>query len=403
MKSSKNVIILLLALTTVGGALLAWRQYTELVELRAVAMNRDERADLQKRIWDLEKSLRETQDQLLAARASNPAELENMLATAAEKTDENRRSRGGRDGNGRGRGGPPPQFTALRELMNKPEIQTMVASQQKAAIENRYGALLANLNLSPEQQEKLKTLLAERLRTSADVFDAARAQGIDPRENPDAFRKLMASARDEIESSIKATIGSPAYEQLQNYERTMPQRALVNEIQQRLSYSNSPLSAAQAEQLVQTLATNTPPPPASAGTNPSTPPVRDGAVEFRGPGGPGFGPGPGRGPDMGMIGAMIGGGPGSGMIGAVLDGRGPGSVPITNNAITQAQTFLTQPQVAVLQQVQQQQQTQQQLTQAVRETLSTASQTTGSRSSNTTSGGASPPTGNPSPRRRPGG
>jgi hypothetical protein len=53
-KSPKTYIILLLAATTVGGAALAWRQYGELLELRAAAMNRDERADWQRRVWELE-------------------------------------------------------------------------------------------------------------------------------------------------------------------------------------------------------------------------------------------------------------------------------------------------------------------------------------------------------------
>jgi hypothetical protein len=40
--SAKTYILLLLAATTLGGAMLAWRQYGELVELRAANMNRDD-------------------------------------------------------------------------------------------------------------------------------------------------------------------------------------------------------------------------------------------------------------------------------------------------------------------------------------------------------------------------
>ena len=36
MKSPKNYLIALLALTTVGGSILAWQQYGELVELRGI-------------------------------------------------------------------------------------------------------------------------------------------------------------------------------------------------------------------------------------------------------------------------------------------------------------------------------------------------------------------------------
>src|SRR2546429_8628273 len=50
------------ALTTIGGAGLAWQQYQELVELRAAALTKDERAALQKKIWDLERFNKELKD-----------------------------------------------------------------------------------------------------------------------------------------------------------------------------------------------------------------------------------------------------------------------------------------------------------------------------------------------------
>lgn len=407
MNATKNLLIALLALATVGGALLAWRQYAELVELRAFALNRDERADLQKRIWDLEKNNRELQDRLAAARLGSGDDVEKMLATVEEeRSDDNRRGRGDSRGPG-GRGGPPPQFNALRELMNKPEVQAMIAQQQKAALDARYAALFKNLNLSPEQADKLKALLIERQTSRQDVFEAARAQGIDPRENPEAYRKLMADARAQVETSIKSLLGDSGYTQLQTYEQTIPQRGLVTDIQQRLSYSNTPLTATQAEQLVQILAANTPPRPAPGNTTGAVPTTDSGPrggdrIEFRLPGGSDFGPG--RGPDMGMMGAMFGG-PGGGLVGAVMDGgRGPSSAPITDAAVNQAQTVLSQPQVAVLKQLQQQQQSQQQLAQMVRQTLGTATQTTTSRSATPGTSAGSTTTAPPSPsRRRPGG
>ena len=72
MKSPKNYLIALLALTTVGGSILAWQQYGELVELRAAAMNKDERADLQKRAWDLERLNKQLRDQRSAETAAIP-------------------------------------------------------------------------------------------------------------------------------------------------------------------------------------------------------------------------------------------------------------------------------------------------------------------------------------------
>ena len=403
-KSSKTYVILLLAATTVGGAMLAWRQYGELVELRASAMNRDERADLQKRVWELEKLNRELQDQLAAHR--DPTDVEGLLAVATEgeRSTRDRGGRGERGGDSRGRGSSSglQQANAIRELMSKPEVQAMITLQQRAAVEARYAALFKNLNLPVEQIEKLKTLLSDRSSTMQDIMSVARDQGINPRENPEAFRKLVADAQNEINNSIKSVIGEQGFAQLTTYEQTLPQRNLVNELQQRLSYTSTPLTAAQAEQMVQILASN--PPSRQASTSPGS------AEGGRPPGGsPRGGPPPppggfSQGGDIGgMISGVLGGGPGMGMIAGGLDGGRGGSVPVTNAAISQAQTVLAPPQVAALQQIRQQQQTQQQLRQLVNDTLS-ANQPTSSKSGATpgTQPGGQTSSG-PSPGRKRGG
>ncbi len=105
----------------------------------------------------------------------------------------------------------------------------------------------------------------------------------------------------------------------------MPQRNVANQLAQSLSYTNTPLSADQTEQLVSILAANTPASTNSTGNN-----LRANLAT-----GLGFG----------------GGGQTS---------------PITNDAITQAQTVLSPTQVAALQQLQATQQAQAQLNAAMR-------------------------------------
>ncbi len=367
MNSPKTIVILVLALTTVGGAALAYRQYQELVELRAAAMNKDERADLQKRLWELEKTNRELNDQIAASR-SDGNDVETALAAATGEPAPERGERGGRGSRG-GRGGENSAAqVALRELMAKPEVVAVLDQQRKLAVERQYAALFKNLNLSSEQADKLKTILADRQTTMQDVRNVAREQGIDPRADPEGFRKLMESTRNDINASIKGVIGDAGLAQLQNYEQTMPQRSLVNDLQQRLSYSSAPLSQAQSEQLVQILAANQP----ARQTQPGATNAADAG------GGRGFGDGGGFGGGPGLGGAMGGGrGPGGdlgALAGAFLGSGGGGGrgATITPAAVNQAQSILSQPQVTALQQLQQQQQAQQQLQQAVRTTLQNA-------------------------------
>jgi hypothetical protein len=330
----KNSVLVVLALTTIGGAALAWRQYQELVELRAAALNANERSELQKKIWALQQSNRTLEDQLAAAQAKK---LESRDAGPGDDTPapETRPTT-----TPFRRGFDPERMAAMRELMAKPEVQALLATERKGLVDTEYAALFRNLNLAPDQLDKLRTLLADRQSSIQDVFAAAREQGINPRTDPQAFQKLMADAQQPIEDGIKSLLGDNGYNQLTNYEQTMPQRNIVNALQQRLSSSNTPLTPTQSDQLVQILATDVPNNyhPSNGGNT--------GASN--------------------RIATMLGGlGLGGGNMMVTV---GPGSAPITNQAVTDAQTVLSSDQLNALQQLQQQQQAAQQLQKLLRST-----------------------------------
>lgn len=349
MKSPAPYLVVLLAATTIAGGVLAWRQYNELVELRASALDRGERAGWQKRVWELEKLNRTLQERITAARPGAPPDR-----LSPGSTDDTGAMRRPPERGGRGEGSLQ-QAAAMRELLARPEVQAMINLQQKAGIEARYAPLFKLLNLSADQAEKLTALLAERNSTRQDIITAAQEQGINPRSNPEAFRKLLTDAQNELNRGIQSVIGESGLAQLQNFEQTVPQRALVGELQQRLSYTSSPLTPAQSEQLVQVLAKNSPARPANSDSPPAGPPP------------PGF-----------MAGRMVamdflgGGGPppGTPTLPGVIDSAvRVGGAPISNAALGEAQGVLSPPQLATLQQMQQQQQAQQQLQQMVRETF----------------------------------
>ncbi|HVU36251.1 MAG TPA: hypothetical protein VHE61_22635 [Opitutaceae bacterium] len=337
--SPKNFIIVLLALTTIGGAALAWHQYQELVALRAAALDPNARADLEKKLADLEKSNRQLHEQLAATRGLDAVAEEDNAIAGTNGDQEDSRRRGPR------RFGPGQRFAEFREVMAKPEVQALIATQQKAMLDARYAALFRNLGLTSEQSGKLEGLLIDRQNAIQDVWAAARDQGINPRTDPAGFQKLVADAQAPINDSIKSLLGADDYSQFTNYEQTMPQRNLVNTLQQRLSNTDSPLSSAQSDQLVQILASNSP--------------QRANGTEGGG--------------NTGYV-AMNGGGRMGGMVmgfgGGAMGGLvGPGSAPITSAAVNQAQSVLNQTQVSVLQQLQQQQQAAQQLQQVIRSNL----------------------------------
>ena len=275
-----------------------------------------ERSDLRKKLWSQEKL-----NQQLATRAAaderTRAAGEATINPGSGPAEAQPGSLGADVANMQGR------FMAM---MDNPEIQHLMSITQRAQLDGRYSALFKSLNLSPADLEKFKNLLVEKQTSLMDVMAAARSQGLTGRENRDEIRKLVQDSQTEIDSSIRASIGETAFTQYKNYEQTLPQRNLVSQLDQRLSYSNTPLTGAQSEQMVQILAQNAPA---------TKRPVEAGLP----------------------VAVAIGGGR------TVFPGGGN---QVTDQAVTQSQSVLSAPQVEALRQLQAEQQAQAQLAQQMR-------------------------------------
>jgi hypothetical protein len=375
-KSPKNFAILFLALAVLSVATVAWNQHQELIALRASAIDQDDRAALRKKIWDAEARAKELEAQLAALRNRGTGEGGDEVETAAsDGSAQDGQNRRGRRGPGGGGGGPGGIVNNVMNMMEQPEMQRLMAIQQKGQLDSRYAALFKNLKLSPEQLDKFKTLLVEKQTALQDVLAAARSQGISLRDDPEGFRKMVADTQAEVDNSIRATLGDEGFAKYQNYQETIPQRSVVNQLQQSLSYTGSPLSDTQAEQLIQILAQTTP--KNSGGNRSNLVATETASVGFTAAI-PGSGRGGGGGGGDRMVFSL-----GGGLAGAI----GGASTPITDEAITLAQGVLSPSQVEGLQQLQQQQQAQQQLQQAIR-------QNTGGGNGGRNSGGTTGSSGN---------
>ena len=287
MKSLKNTFLFLASIVAVGALAFAWKEYQELAELRATAVDPAERAGLQKRVWDAEKRIQELQRQVASG---HPA-----AGVAGADAGPARAGGGGLVSN-------------VLDRMNDPEVQKLMAEQIRTQIERRYDKLFAQLNLPPDKLEQFKNLLVERQQSALDVLTTANEQGLtDPRD----FQKLVESSRADIDGQIKTTIGDADYAQYEGFQGSQAARGLSNQLQDSLRNSAAPLSSAQSDQLTQLMAQAR---PAAAGA------------------------------------------PGN------LNGNN-GQPVISDDTITQAQGFLSAPQVEALQQIQKQQQTQRRLQQ----------------------------------------
>ena len=314
-RSGKNYLIFILLCTTLGAGYLAWKQHGELSALRSAVPSERTRAEERRRTWEQRRSEQ--------AKAN----------TAASRTNDGQPP-AGQPGNTRRPDGP--FFRAI----DNPDYQTLMNLTQKGMLDGRYAALFKQLGLTPRQLEQFKELLVEKQTAALDVLAAARSQGLNMRDDRDAVQQLISSTQADLDESIKAALGADGYATYQEFEQSQPTRAVVSQLEQRLSYGSAPLTEAQNRQMVQILAETGQAGGANA-VRTATPALRIG------------GPMAGANPQMGATFAMVTG----------------GGVLITDETVARSQSVLSPAQVAALQEIQQEQQAGAQLGRSIRSEL----------------------------------
>ncbi len=314
----------------VAVAALAWHQYRELIDLMAQLADGDN-VTLKRQLADARKTIKSLEERMAAMRGRRGGDGE--LAGDGLTGDNPEANGGGRRPGGR--------FGGFAEMAGNPEFQRLLAIQMKGRISQTYGPLFKSLNLSPDQLSQFQTLLADKQQALMDVMQAARDQGINPRADPDGFKTLVSQAVSQSDAGIQQALGDAAFQQYQQYQQTLPERNVVNSLQQQLSYTQTPLTDDEASQMI-SLLSQTQPQRAGNGTSGTS-------------NGGDSGPSP-----MSLI-------------------NGGGTAKVTSDSIAQAQGVLSAPQLATLQQIQLQQQAQQQMQQLMR----SANQGTGGNPSGT--------------------
>jgi len=244
----KTALLVLLALTTIATGIYAW-QLNRALNSPQVASTETDRAALEKRLTDAEHRAHDLQNELDALKASKVA--------ADTPPDEPPGPPNADDRGGRFRGRGPEGFQAL---MNDPKVVQLMNSREKMMLDSRYASLFKSLlqggngaNMTPEQLDAFKNLLVEKQNTTRDVMMSARAEGVTDRS---AINQLVKTAQAELDTQIQSTLGADGYSQYQQFEKTAPQRNVVNQVAQSLSYTSAPLTDTQNQQLVQILANN---------------------------------------------------------------------------------------------------------------------------------------------------
>jgi hypothetical protein len=228
------------------------------------------------------------------------------------------------------------------EAFDSPEMRQLMALEQKGRLDGRYATLFQALRLPPEKLEQLKQLLVDKQNAMMDVMAAAHRQNLFEGGNAADVPGLMRREQDAIDSNIRELLGDAAFEEYQDYERTRAQRGLVDQLANRLSYTDNPLTPQQSQAMVDLLAAERATQPASTATT--------------------------NVPQAGVRVAFAAAA-GSDTVVAVGPMAGGEAAPVTDASLTAAQTVLSEQQIAALRQLQAEQQAQQQMSELIRRSM----------------------------------
>jgi hypothetical protein len=235
MNASGKIGVGLLALAAATAGAIAFQEHLALIELRAAAPDPQERARLQKAAWDAQKRANQLQAQMAA----------NRTMPGAPGAGEQNRALG-------------EYASDLIARIDDPEARRLLDVVQKGQVVQRFAGLFQALKLSPEKLAEFESLLVDRQNAATDVLIAASQQGINPMQDPQQFRQMVQDAQQQIDDKIQSTLGPDDYSQFQAFQQTQSQRGAINQLQQNLSFTDSPLTDDQKAQLVQIMTQSAP-------------------------------------------------------------------------------------------------------------------------------------------------
>ncbi len=154
--------------------------------------------------------------------------------------------------------GPSPVNYAL----DHPEARAAFVDQEVQRAKAKFERFFERTGLSPEDQEKFLGVLKNFAEAKLDLTAAVRAQGYGPYNvptDPQALQSLFevdAQVDGEFMGDLRTLLGDERYQQFSAYRKTIPELNVADQLASQLYDSATPLTAAQANQLVGILQEN---------------------------------------------------------------------------------------------------------------------------------------------------
>ena len=242
---NKTLLVLTLAIAAGVGAVLYFEEQ-RISDLQRVI--RSLRASLASLNDDAEQDraeLKRLREQLEAMQlAANTAPKQDATGAVEERTAG---SSGAASAPEAAAGQPRDFMKGLAQMFTDPEMKKTMKAQQAIGIRMMYGELFKQLGLSPEENEQIIDILSERqMEISSAAMKAMNAGG-----KPDeADQAKVTEAQQRYDEQLKATLGDEKYQTLQNYEKTIGDRFMLQQFEGQFAAAGAPLEPAQRETLL---------------------------------------------------------------------------------------------------------------------------------------------------------
>lgn len=139
----------------------------------------------------------------------------------------------------------------MAAAFDDPEMRVDMIERQMMQIDARYADFFRTLDLSPDQLDSLRELMAERNVVNWEMrMRSAAAESDEERERLSAERGFQ---RDVLMEEIESLLGEEGAVALQDYNESLPYRGEVEALASSLSFTDTPLTERQSEALVQGL------------------------------------------------------------------------------------------------------------------------------------------------------
>jgi hypothetical protein len=230
MRSKATILWFLVSVALAAALLLQWKskkqQELKLEQLqiqveKGTTKEKESSArvqELEKEVRTLNAGLQASEYELNRARASQVASQASMAPGASAAPPGSRQPQT-ESGGGMGK--------VLANMMKDPEMRKAMEQQQKMGMDMIYSSLFKELQLSPDQEKKFREMLLQQ-----QMDNVAQAGAMFGGEGADRTKvaKEIAEKNQKNQEQIKELLGDEKYAQFQDYNLTLPERMMLDQL-----------------------------------------------------------------------------------------------------------------------------------------------------------------------------